>query len=215
LRLGIYFNLTDHIKNNVNKGENLSAWQKTYCSLMAGGFGSLVGTPFDLVLVRMQADSTLPEVERRNYKNVFDAFGRIVKEEGVKSLWNGAGPTILRAMALNVAMLVTYDEVKERLTKRLGKGHDKQVLFAASMVSACATSTASLPFDNIKTKLQKMKRLPDGTFPYSGFVNCAIVTAQREGILGFWAGLPTFYFRVGPHAIITLLASEALRKAML
>lgn len=46
---------------------------------MAGGFGSFVGTPFDLVLVRMQADSTLPEVERRNYKNVFDAFGRIVK----------------------------------------------------------------------------------------------------------------------------------------
>lgn len=26
LRLGIYFNLTDHIKNNVNQGQNLSAW---------------------------------------------------------------------------------------------------------------------------------------------------------------------------------------------
>jgi solute carrier family 25 oxoglutarate transporter 11 len=120
---------------------------------MAGGLGSFVGTPCDLVLVRMQADSTLPEVERRNYKNVFDAFGRIIKEEGVTSLWNGAGPTILRACALNVAMLVTYDEVKERLTKKLGKGHDKQILFVASMMSACATSTASLPFDNIKTKL--------------------------------------------------------------
>lgn len=182
--------------------------------MAAGGFGSFIGTPCDLVLVRMQADSTLPEAERRNYKNVFDAFSRIVKEEGVTSLWNGAGPTILRACALNVAMLVTYDEAKERLTKKFGKGHDKAILFAASMLSACATSTASLPFDNIKTKLQKMKRLPDGTFPYSGFVNCAMVTAQREGITGFWAGLPTYYFRVGPHAIITLLASEALRKAM-
>lgn len=26
LRLGIYFNLTDHIKLNVNNGSNLSAW---------------------------------------------------------------------------------------------------------------------------------------------------------------------------------------------
>jgi hypothetical protein len=56
-------------------------------------------------------------------------------------------------MSLNVAMLVTYDEAKERLTARYGKGHDKPIMFAASMLSACATSTASLPFDNIKTKL--------------------------------------------------------------
>ena len=56
-------------------------------------------------------------------------------------------------MALNVAMLVTYDEVKERLTKAFGKDHGKAIMFSASMVSACATSTASLPFDNIKTKL--------------------------------------------------------------
>lgn len=192
----------------------MSAWQKTYCSLIAGGLGSFVGTPCDLVLVRMQADSTLPEAERRNYKNVFDAFKRIVSEEGVTSLWSGFGPTILRAMALNVAMLVTYDEAKERLTHIYGKGHDRAIMFSASMLSACATSTASLPFDNIKTKLQKMKRLPDGTFPYSGFVDCAMKTAAREGITGFWAGLPTYYFRVGPHAIITLLTSEFLRKMM-
>lgn len=69
----------------------------------------------------MQSDLTLPEAERRNYKNVFDAFSRIVKEEGITSCWNGATPTICRAMALNVAMLVTYDESKERLTKWLGK----------------------------------------------------------------------------------------------
>jgi solute carrier family 25 oxoglutarate transporter 11 len=183
--------------------------------LFAGGLGSFIATPCDLVLVRMQADSTLPEAERRNYKSVFDAFRRIVNEEGLTSCWNGAGPTIARAMALNVAMLVTYDEAKERLQAKFGKeANQRLIMFAASMLSACATSTASLPFDNIKTKLQKMKRLPDGTIPYSGFIDCAMKTATREGITGFWAGLPTYYFRVGPHAIITLMASEYLRKLM-
>jgi solute carrier family 25 oxoglutarate transporter 11 len=183
--------------------------------LTAGAIGSFIGNPCDLALVRMQSDSTLPLNERRNYKNVFDAFRRIVTEEGVTSLWYGATPTICRAMSLNVAMLVTYDEAKERLTARWGKDSPMKILFCASMLSACATSTASLPFDNIKTKLQKMKKLPDGTFPYKGFVDCAVKTATREGITGFWAGLPTYYFRVGPHAIITLLASEYLRKRMM
>ena len=81
-------------------------------------------------------------------------------------MWNGASPTILRAMSLNVAQLVTYEEAKEKLTKVYGKDHNYAIMFTASMLSAVVTSTASLPFDNIKTKLQKMKRLPDGTMPY-------------------------------------------------
>ena len=78
LRLGIYFNLTEYVKNERNKGENLSALQRAGCSMVAGSLGSFVGNPCDLALVRMQADSALPEAERRNYKNVADAFTRIV-----------------------------------------------------------------------------------------------------------------------------------------
>lgn len=61
----------------------------------------------------MQADSQLPVAERRNYKNVFDAFSRIVKEDGLSGLWRGGVPTIVRALALNIAMLASYDEAKE------------------------------------------------------------------------------------------------------
>jgi solute carrier family 25 oxoglutarate transporter 11 len=43
---------------------------------------------------------------------VIDAFSRISKEEGFFGLWRGATPTIIRAMALNLAMLASYDEVK-------------------------------------------------------------------------------------------------------
>lgn len=87
-------------------------------------------------------------------------------------------------------------------------------MFIASMVSAVATSCASLPFDNVKTKLQKQSKLPDGTYPYSGFFNCIVKTAANEGITGFWAGLPTYYFRVGPHSIITLIAADNLRRIL-
>jgi hypothetical protein len=38
---------------NKNEGKNLSFVQKMFCSLAAGGLGSFVGTPADLILIRM------------------------------------------------------------------------------------------------------------------------------------------------------------------
>jgi len=46
-------------------------------------------------------------------------------------------------------------------------------------------------------------------------MNCAVKTVANEGVRGFWAGLPTYYFRVGPHAIVTLMASEYLKTIIL
>ena len=60
LRLGIYFNLTEWIKENKNGGASLSVTQRATASLIAGGLGSFVGNPCDLALVRMQADTVLP-----------------------------------------------------------------------------------------------------------------------------------------------------------
>ena len=46
---------------------------------------------------------------------MFDAFRRIVGEEGVKCLWTGGTMTVVRAIAMNVSMLVSYAEARERL----------------------------------------------------------------------------------------------------
>ena len=80
------------------------------------------------------------------------------------------------------------------------------------MIAAVATAVGSLPFDNIKTKMQKQKAGPDGKLPYKNLLDCVKKSLAKEGAMGFWAGLPTYYFRVGPHAIITLLAAEQYRK---
>jgi solute carrier family 25 oxoglutarate transporter 11 len=91
--------------------------EKSFCAATAGFIGSVVGNPADLSLIRMQNDTTLPPAERRNYKNVFNAFSRITKEEGPLALWRGCTPTVIRAIVLNLAMLAPYDEVKERLNR--------------------------------------------------------------------------------------------------
>jgi solute carrier family 25 oxoglutarate transporter 11 len=44
--------------------------------------------------------------------------------------------------------------------------------------------------------------------------DCFFKTLAQEGATGFWTGLPTYYFRVGPHSIITLLTAEQYKKML-
>lgn len=68
--------------------------------------------PEESSMFTLFADSTLPVAERRNYKGVGDAFVRIVGEDGVGGLFRGAGPTIVRAMSLNMGMFAANEQVR-------------------------------------------------------------------------------------------------------
>ena len=44
--------------------------------------------------------------------------------------------------------------------------------------------------------------------PYAGFIDCFRKSIAREGVTGLWVGLPTYYSRIAPHAMITLLLQD-------
>ena len=206
-RLGLFYNLKDRIVKKT--GKEPSMFSNVVMSLFSGAVGSLVGNPADLALVRMQSDNNLPPQERRNYKNVGDALIRTVREEGVLTLWRGSLPTIVRAMSMNFSLLVPFEETKKLLSPYI-ENTRLRAITASLIAGACAT-VLSLPFDNVKTKLQKMKKSPDGTFPYKGVLDCIMKTAQHEGAGRLWVGINTYYVRVAPHAVISLLTNEFLR----
>ncbi len=76
------------------------------------------------------------------------------------------------------------------------------------MVAGFLSSFCSLPFDNAKTKLQKMKKGPDGTFPYKNIFDTMGKTIKNEGFTHLWVGYPTFYLRIAPHVCITLILQD-------
>ena len=206
-RLGLFYSMKDYLVKK-NKREP-TIFQNALMSLFAGAVGSVVGNPADLALVRMQSDNNLPPNERRNYKNVFDALIRTVREEGLLTLWRGSLPTVARAMAMNFSLLVPFEETKKFLTPYIHNTRLRAI--AASMISGACATVLSLPFDNVKTKLQKMKKGADGSLPYKGVLDCFVKTAQKEGVGRLWVGINTYYIRVAPHAVISLVTNEFLR----
>eukprot|EP00826_Nyctotherus_ovalis_P002539 TRINITY_DN1050_c0_g1_i3.p1 TRINITY_DN1050_c0_g1~~TRINITY_DN1050_c0_g1_i3.p1 ORF type:complete len:327 (+),score=78.37 TRINITY_DN1050_c0_g1_i3:141-983(+) len=211
LRLGMFYSVMDISKDKW--GHTLNTGEKSIASLCTGAIAAFIANPFDLALIRFQADGTLPVDQRRNYRHWFDALTKIVGTEGFFTLWKGAFPTIVRAMCMNLGMLVPYEECKQRFKKRFGEGYATYI--SSSFVAGLFAAFLALPPDNMKTKIQKMKPGADGKLPYSGFFDCVGKTFRNEGLLRFWVGFPIFYMRVGIHAMITLLVSDALKYLIL
>ncbi|KAI9333993.1 putative mitochondrial dicarboxylate carrier protein [Obelidium mucronatum] len=206
-RMGLFNSMLNALEKDGNKASLL---QRAAAGLAAGGLGAVAGNPCDLALIRMQADGLLPAAQRANYTSVIDAIIRISKDEGVLALWKGCGPTVVRAMALNLGMLSTYSEAKSRLEPILGKNSSATSLGASSIAGFFA-SFFSLPFDFLKTRMQKQRPDPvTGALQYKGTFDCALKVFKSEGPFAFYKGFGTYYVRIAPHAMITLLTADAL-----
>ncbi|PNF23877.1 Mitochondrial 2-oxoglutarate/malate carrier protein [Cryptotermes secundus] len=206
-RLGIYTWLFETFSGADGKPPGF--FVKAALGMTAGVAGAFVGTPAEVSLIRMTADGRLPPAERRNYKNVFDSLFRIVKEEGVLTLWRGAIPTMGRAMVVNAAQLASYSQAKQFL---LDTGYFKDNIFChfvSSMISGLVTTAASMPVDIAKTRIQNMKTI-DGKPEYTGAVDVLAKVVRREGFFALWKGFTPYYARLGPHTVLTFIFLEQM-----
>ena len=199
-RLGFFDTFMDRFKRSAaKKGKPIGFQERAISGLTAGGLAAMVGNPADLALIRMQSDGLKPPAQRAHYKGVIDALGRIAKAEGMGALWAGAYPTVVRAMALNFGQLAFFSEAKTQLKAKTQLPPQVQTL-AASAIAGFFASFFSLPFDFVKTRLQKQQKGPDGKVPYSSMLDCFRKVAKDEGLLRFYRGFGTYYVRIAPHA---------------
>ena len=189
-------------------GREISFVERSVAGLTAGGLAAVIGTPADVALIRMQSDGLRPVAERANYTSVINALSRITANEGVFSLWAGTAPTVARAMALNFGQLAFFSEAKARFKDTSLPDWGKT--FAASAIAGFFASFFSLPFDFVKTRLQRQTKLADGTLPYKSSIDCALKVVRQEGLLRFYRGFGTYYVRIAPHAMITLVVADYL-----
>jgi solute carrier family 25 oxoglutarate transporter 11 len=46
--------------------------------------------------------------------------------------------------------------------------------------------------------------------PYKGIIDCAMKSIKNEGFLSMWVGIETYYFRVAPLSMISILVQDYL-----
>ncbi|GFZ00440.1 ADP/ATP carrier 1 [Actinidia rufa] len=105
---GLYFGMYDSLKPVVLTGKMQDSFFASFALgwVITNGAG-LASYPIDTVRRRMMMTSG----EAVKYKSSLDAFSQILKNEGAKSLFKGAGANILRAVA-GAGVLAGYDKLQ-------------------------------------------------------------------------------------------------------
>jgi len=208
-RLGVYNILFDMARNP--DGSPPGFFKKAALGMCAGACGAFVGTPAEVTLIRMTADGRLPKAEQRGYTSAFNAIYRIAQEEGVTALWRGVLPTMGRAVVVNAAQLASYSQAKQNLLATAYFDDNIFCHFVASMISGLVTTTASMPVDIAKTRIQNMKTI-NGVPEYKGAIDVLGKVVRQEGFFSLWKGFTPYYFRLGPHTVLTFIFLEQMNK---
>ena len=227
VRMGLYSYLLEKQQLiNLDQGRpknDISFQAKLGMGSISGAIGSFVGTPSEVALVRMSADSKLPIDQRRNYTSVQNCLSRIANEEGLAALWRGATPTVARATLLSACQMGVTSQTKGYLIDSGYFGQDGQygngipMLFCATLVSSFCANIVANPFDVMKSRLQNMP-IPDrssGQKPmYDGMKDCFIKSIKADGPLVLWRGFVPAFVKLAPYSVISLTLLDKLTRAV-
>jgi len=147
---------------------------------LAGATTSLMGTPFDHLRVRMQAQSKLNGA----YKSSVACFKDIAFKHGVKGIYSGLAATAWRNAIGGAWAFAGYEHIKKNLFKK-DQGGLLQPIVCGSLASILSRIT-SYPLDSIKSRIQ-VDNLENPT--YKSLYDCYSKTVKAEGHRVLFRGL--------------------------
>ncbi|XP_056142472.1 probable mitochondrial glutathione transporter SLC25A40 isoform X2 [Lampris incognitus] len=116
-----------------------------------------------------------------HFSGTLDAFIKIVRHEGIKSLWSGLPPTLVMAVPATVIYFTCYDQLCTALRVRMGD-HAQEAPILAGALARVGSVTVISPLELIRTKLQSQKR------SYRELTACIRSAVETEGWLSLWRG---------------------------
>ncbi|XP_038155573.1 kidney mitochondrial carrier protein 1-like [Cyprinodon tularosa] len=148
-----------------------------------GGMASIVaefGTfPIDLTKTRLQVQGQSQYTEVR-YRGMFHALFRIGQEEGIRALYSGISPALLRQASYGTIKIGTYNSLK-RLFVSQPEDETMIINVFCGVVSGVMSSMLANPTDVLKIRMQAQGSLLQGSM-MSNFINIY----QTEGTRGLW-----------------------------
>lgn len=198
IRLGLYAPIKDAMGCTKDSGFLM----KFTAASAAGGLGSIIGNPFDVLKTSLMANE--------GKASLTSTASDLMANQGIAGFYRGIQANIMRAMVLNGTKMACYDTIKQKIVEsglvKDGSSLLGQFLaaFGAGFFMVCTVA----PFDMIRTRL--MNQPPDKVL-YTGFVDCASKIVSNEGPQALYKGFIPIWSRFAPTTTLQLVIFERLR----
>ncbi|XP_074122745.1 mitochondrial glutathione transporter SLC25A40 isoform X2 [Sminthopsis crassicaudata] len=192
---------------------------------------SLMVTPLDVVKIRLQLQNN-PYSKRRcflycnglmdhlhfcdegsnkawykkpgRFRGTLDAFSKIVRNEGIKSLWSGLPPTLVMAVPATVIYFTCYDQLSSFMKSKV-ENEDYIPIFAGIIARLGAVTVIS-PLELIRTKMQSK------AFSYKELHLFVRQKVSHDGWISLWRGWSPTVMRDVPFSALYWYNFELFKK---
>ncbi|KAM6341741.1 kidney mitochondrial carrier protein 1 isoform 1-T1 [Podargus strigoides] len=154
-----------------------------------GGLASITaecGTfPIDLTKTRLQVQGQVNDAKYKEirYRGMLHALVRICREEGLKALYSGIAPAMLRQASYGTIKIGTYQSFKRMFVEH-PEDETLMINVLCGILSGVISSSIANPTDVLKIRMQAQ-----GSVIQGGMMGNFIQIYQKEGTKGLWKGV--------------------------
>lgn len=171
--------------------ENLVRFALSGLSCMCA---ATVTNPVDVIKTRMQLDNELgSQHESRNifhnryYRGLVRGAARIAHEEGIRGLYKGIAPSLMREASYSTLRLGLYEPLKEWFGATDPAHTPLWKKVCSGAIAGAIGSAIACPTDVVKIRLMA---LPSGNkWEYRHTLHAFQAIVANEGIRGLWTGV--------------------------
>jgi solute carrier family 25 (adenine nucleotide translocator) protein 4/5/6/31 len=174
---------------NLNKESNF-----VYDFILAGvaaAIGKTATAPLERVKLLLQNQHSIKVIEKP-YTGISDCIGRLIKAEGVLSLWRGNVANVIRYFPNQAMNFALKDSIKKSFPLYDPKSQFWKFAIANCMAGGIASSISLIvchPIDLIRTRLALDNKNKSGGRQFSGSIDCLSKIYNAEGIAGVYKGM--------------------------
>ncbi|EMP33733.1 Solute carrier family 25 member 39 [Chelonia mydas] len=139
------------------------------------------------------------------FTGTLDAFVKITRYEGIRSLWSGLPPTLVMAVPATVIYFTSYDQLRDYLRCRMGSQGAHVPLVAGALARLGAVTVIS-PLELIRTKMQSRP------LSYRELRVCIQSSVAQDGWLSLWRGWGPTVLRDVPFSALYWFNYELVKE---
>lgn len=185
---------------------NVSQLGGCIAGALAGCGAVTFSNPIDLIKTRLQLQGELTHGSKKIYTNPFQAFGLILKNEGLRGIQKGLFASYLYQIGLNSCRLGFYEPMRRAINRLVFPKKDPEVYqnmgvnVATGIVTGVIGSVASSPFYLLKTRMQSFSE--------------QVKVGQQSHYTSIWQGLKSVYGEGGIRGLFRGSNAAILRTAV-